>query len=207
MGAGKKQEAAFALGSLFSAMPNVEQVFGHNHIDKHETHLATLSVQTAALRAAKNDNPKLKKVYGIEVWGCLTGIPESDLSMFIADSKDEMDKIGAMIKVYQSQIIGQQRDYAETTTARMSGHGGYVSNPHESKPPMGMVIGLDITDFTKGESQDMGRLAKELLERVAAVKARFASKHPVPDAPDLKAGYATNLLRQASRSAGKTELH
>lgn len=136
MGSGKKQEVAFALGTLFSAMPNVEQVFGHNHIDKHETHLATLSVQTAALRAAQKDNPKLKKVYGMEVWGGLTGIPETDLSMFIADSKDEMDTIGAMIKVYQSQIIGQQRDYAETTTARMSAHGGYVSNPHENRPPI-----------------------------------------------------------------------
>jgi hypothetical protein len=87
----------------------------------------------------------------------------------------------------------------------MSGHGGYVSNPHENRPPMGMVIGLDITDFTKGESQDMGQLARELLERVAAVKARFASKHPIPDTPDLTKGFAANLLRP--RSPSTVDLH
>lgn len=192
MGEGKREEAAFALGTLFAAMPRTQEVFGHNPIDKHATHLGVLAVQTAALRAAKP--PQLKNVYAMEVWGGLTGIPESQLSMFVVEDGKDLAAINTLVGKYQSQIQGQGRDYAATTTARMVGHGGYVSNPHLSNPPVGMVIGLDITDFAKGESCDMGALAKELLERAAAIKTRLASKHDVPATPSLSGGFTGTLL-------------
>jgi glucosamine-6-phosphate deaminase len=201
MGEGKRQEAAFALGTLFSAMPKTEEVFGHNPIDKHATHLAVLAVQTAALRAAQHKN--LKNVYAMEVWGGLTGIPEAQLSMFVVEDGRDLAAINTLIGKYQSQIQGQGRDYAATTTARMVGHGGYVSNPHLNNPPEGMVIGLNITDFTKGESNDMGALAKELLERAAAIKVKLAEKHSIPATPNLSGGFTGALLAKKAEPAKK----
>lgn len=203
MGAGKRQEASYALAALLSSMPQLEYVYGHNPVDKHATHLGTLAVQTAALRAAKP--PKLKKVLGMEVWGGLTGFPESMLEMGVVENGKDLAAIYDLVKFYESQIKGQGRDYAKTTVARIEGHGGYVSNPHLANPPAGIVIGLDLTEFTQGTSNDMGALARDLITRVADIKARFASHHPVPDAPDLTRGYRGMLT--ADRTPSGHERH
>lgn len=196
MGEGKRQEASLALGSLFAAMPETQRVFGHNPIDKHATHLAVFAVQTAALRAAKN--PKLQEVHAMEVWGGLTGVPESQLSLFVVENKEQLKDIGILIDKYQSQILGQGRDYSRGTLARMEGHGAYVSSPHLNNPPAGMVIGLDVTDFTKSTSTDMSALARQLLEKTTEIKTRLAAKHPIPKTPDIAGGFTNSLLARKS---------
>ncbi len=191
MGVGKKNEAAYALGTLFAATPNVERVFGHNPLDKHPTHIAVFAAQTAALRAAKP--PKLEKAYGMEVWGGLTGLPESMLSVFEVGN-DHLVKLQQIIEVFQSQILGQGRDYATGTIARIRGHGAYVSSPHLPNPPAGMVIGIDVTDFTRGQSHDMGGLAESLLQRARDLKVKVAEQHSVAETPMLANGYASSVL-------------
>ena len=176
MGAAKKAEAAEALSYIFAAAPNTERVYGHNPIDKHDTHLGVLACQTAALRAAAN--PKLKHVYGMEVWGGLTGV-EPFLSMFPV-STDVLTKLHDVLQCYQSQIEWQGRDYAKTTVARLEGHGGYVTNPHLSDPPAGMVIGLDITDLVKGPVTQLDDYAKTLLDKATALKVKQASHNTLP---------------------------
>gem|GEM_PF-51368 len=194
MGTLKKQEAALSLGTLFAAMPNLEQVFGHNPIDKHATHLATFAVQTAALRAAKP--PMLNKVYAMEVWGGLTGIPEVQLSMFPVEDGKDLVVIRRLIDHFQSQIIGQDRAYSNASLGRAEGHGGFVTSPHLSSPPPAMFIGLDVTDFTKGAERDQGELGRDILERAAAIKIRFARAHQIPEPPSLEGGFTGNLLRK-----------
>ncbi len=202
MGEGKKREAGYALGTLFAAMPDVENVFGHNPLDKHPTHIAVFAAQTAALRAAKPE--KLKKVVGMEVWGGLTGLPEKMLEIFVVDQQEDLGRLEKIIQLFQSQILGQGRNYAAGTVDRMIGHAAYVSSPHLNNPPPGMVIGVDVSEFTRGTSNDMAGLVDDILKRAQDIKHGVAKHHGVVATPRLNEGYAGNILvgRNTARSVG-----
>ena len=189
MGAAKKEEATAALETLFAATPNVARIYGHNPLDKHDTHLGVLACMVGALRRTAKDNPHLTNVYGMEVWGGLSGV-EPELTLFpitdeVSKAGEEtvLEKLGRVIGVYVSQIEGQARDYAKTTIARLIGHGGYVTNPFLSQPPEGMMLGLDMTELVQNQDLTLGQYAKVVLEKAALQKIAQLEEHDIPKAP------------------------
>lgn len=204
MGTGKKNEAAHVLGSLFEAMPEMKRAFGHNPLDKHDTHLGSFACWVSALRVGA---PNLEKAVGLEGWGGLCGLNHSDLERFIVDSPEDLQQITDWISVYKSQISLQGRAYDGATKGRMEEHAAYVTSPHGSNPPAGMVIGVDVTQEVKTPSMPMAKIVEGIMDKAKEAKMKKASQHPILEQPDLRASpwaKRTTTAAEAGASSGIT---
>ena len=178
MGLQKQQEVARAISSIFSATPDVARVYGHNPLDKHDTHLATLACMLSGLRAAASDTPKLAHVYGMEVWGGLTTV--EPLVKKFPLSKTVLQQLKDVIAVYKSQILGQGRHYEDATDYRYRAHGAYTSSPHSSEPPNGIGLALDMTELVRDGSPDLLGYIKKIMDRARDLKMEQAKSFTIP---------------------------
>ncbi len=113
------------LFEIFKATkPNV--VYLHNPADKHPTHVALCMRSIEALRKLSMDE-RPKKVYGCEVWRSLDWLSEKSLVPLSCSDHPELAE--ALVKLYDSQIVGGKR-YDLAVTGRRYANATFFETHH-----------------------------------------------------------------------------
>lgn len=187
-GEGKKEEIANVLGTLFAAMPNMENAYGHNPMDKNLTHIGVFACWAAALRANAQNKKKLT-VYGLECWRGFNSYPDKMLKKFEVETTKDLHTIEKWVEPFQSQIVFQKRRYSEATAAMLVHNAAFCTAYHASNPPAGMALGIDMTRYIMKErlwepKDIVDDFMKKSMKLVKALAAEFTS----PFALDMSRG-------------------
>ena len=194
MGDGKKAEVVHILSGLFDSMPNLKDVFLHNPLDKHDTHLGVLACSVAAFRSMDSkDLPD--NIVGMEGWGGLAGMPHGELVKFVTENKQDLEEIKGWISLYTSQLDLQLRAYDKVTIALYEAHAGFVTDPHSLGVIEGMAIGVKLTDYIKNPDMQLEDMAEDLIRIMRDHKLTKASKHEVPKTELGKTPWKTSPVK------------
>jgi len=117
-----------------------EIIYTHNLVDKHDTHVAVALCVIQALRETGLP-PNLKKVYGCEVWRSLDWLIDDDKVPM--DVSNHLDLQGALLTVFESQIIGGKR-YDMASIGRRQANATFYQS-HENDQSTHMVYAMDLT--------------------------------------------------------------
>lgn len=136
---------------LIGAMANLNNVYGHNPYDEHDTHVFTFLAQVEALRCLSHERLTQINTYGMEVWGTFSVSSKREMKIVVSDEQ-LLEKWHQTILVYKSQIASQERDYSLATINRAKGHTGFKTSPYSAAPPKGLLSGIELTDLVCNKS-------------------------------------------------------
>jgi LmbE family N-acetylglucosaminyl deacetylase len=146
-----------------------KEIYTHNLVDKHDTHVAVVLRVIAAIRQMPPDI-RPEKLYGCEVWRDLDWLVDEDKVAFDTSQHESLQ--AALIGVFDSQIAGGKR-YDLATMARRKVNATYLQ-PHEVDTSLGIAYGMDLTPLVADPDLNPAEYIEQFVQRFAAdIAARF----------------------------------
>lgn len=125
----------------------VDTIYTHNLMDKHDTHVAVAIKLIEALRKLPKDK-RPKKLIGCEVWRGLDWILDSDKVQMDLDINDTF--VLDMVQIFASQVEGGKR-YDLATLGRMHANSTF-SESHSVDQTNKRWYGIDLTPLIEDTS-------------------------------------------------------
>jgi LmbE family N-acetylglucosaminyl deacetylase len=155
-----------------------EEVYTHNLVDKHDTHVAVALRTIEAIRKLPAEE-RPQRLYGCEVWRDLDWLVDADKVAFDVSAHENLQ--AALLGVFDSQICGGKR-YDLATLGRRRANATYFA-AHDTDVATGMSYAMDLSPLIRDASRDVLAYVQEFVERFARdVTERLARLGPEPEA-------------------------
>jgi LmbE family N-acetylglucosaminyl deacetylase len=140
---------------------NLDVLYTHNPVDKHETHLGVVAALLEALRRLPQ-TARPRKFYGCEVWRDLDWLCDSE--KVVLDVSGRPSLAAALNGCFDSQISGGKR-YDLGVEGRRSANATFFQS-HASDRATQVTFAMDLTPLIQNDSMD-------LVDFVEGAVARF----------------------------------